>query len=398
MNAWIAQPRLAAWCGWVIAAIFLLTPLVGWAAPKTFAPLAAIAGLLCLPNFRIRDEDRPAAIAILVMGIWAAGSMVWSPFTPRNFGQATGLKLLAEAVLFGAAITGARGASPKPRLWMLRFLAWGMALLGAVMMAEAATGAGIYRAMRDAIHDPIRPDLGVKNVAQALFVLAVFTPAAMVAAVRVGGGWWLWIPMVVGIAWPSIAFGYDATLLALVASLVVMGLVLLWPRTAPRVLAGAVATFFLAAPLAVWGMRRLGWYDRLAADVSLSWSQRMGYWRHAQDWIGDHPLRGWGIDASRMFAPGIRLHPHDAALQIWLELGLIGAMAAAVLWVAILAGLSRPRPDAAVAAGAGCAVAYLTFNAVSFGVWQEWYLGLGALVCAACAALMRQPARGEHPR
>jgi O-antigen ligase len=149
--------------------------------------------------------------------------------------------------------------------------------------------------------------------------------------------------------------------------------------------------------LAVWGTRRLGWYDRLAADVSLSWSQRMGYWRHAQDWIGDHPLRGWGLDASRMFAPGIRLHPHDAALQIWLELGLIGAVAAAVLWVAILAGLSRPRPDAAVAAGAGCAMAYLTFNAVSFGVWQEWYLALGALACAVCAALMRQPAHEHHP-
>jgi hypothetical protein len=40
------------------------------------------------------------------------------------------------------------------------------------MVVEALTGAGIYRALRDAIHDPIRPDLGIKNVAQALFILA----------------------------------------------------------------------------------------------------------------------------------------------------------------------------------------------------------------------------------
>lgn len=395
MNSWIDHPRRAAWGGWVMVGVLALTPLVAWGGPLAFAPMVGLAGLLGLPNFRVRDEDRPAAIAVLVMVIWAAGSMVWSPFTPKNIGQASGVKLIAEAVLFGSAITAARGASPPPRRWLLKLLAWGMALLGAVMVIEAVTGAGIYRALRDAMHDPIRPDLGVKNVAQALFILALFTPAAMVAAVRVGGGWWLWIPMIAGVAWPSIAFGYDAPLLALVASLAAMGLVLRWPRGGPRLLATLAATFFLAAPLAVWATRQLGWYDRLAAGVSLSWSERMGYWRHAQDWISDHPLRGWGLDASRMFAPGIRLHPHDASLQIWLELGLIGAMAAAVLWVAILAGLSRPRPDAAMAAGAGCAMAYLTFNAVSFGVWQEWYLAIGALACAVCAALMRQPA--HHP-
>jgi O-antigen ligase len=394
MNAWIAQPRLAAWCGWVMVAVLLLTPLLAWGGPLAFAPVMALAGLLSLPNFRIRDEDRPAAIAVLVLVIWAAGSTVWSPYTPKSIVQASGVKLIAEAALFGSAITAARGASPPPRRWLLKLLAWGMALLGAVMLVEAATGAGIYRALRVAMHDPIRPDLGIKNVAQALFVLALLTPAAMVAAVRVGGGWLLWVPMIGGIAWPSIVFGYDAPLLALIASLTAMGLVLRWPRGGPRLLATLAAVFFLAAPLAVWSTRRLGWYDKLAADVSLSWSQRMGYWRHAQDWIGDHPLRGWGIDASRMFAPGIRLHPHDAALQIWLELGLIGAVAAAVLWVAILAGLSRSRPDAAMAAGAGCAMAYLTFNAFSFGVWQEWYLALGALACAVCAALSRQPA---HP-
>jgi O-antigen ligase len=392
MNSWIDQPRRAAWCGWVMVGVLALTPLVAWAGPKAFAPLIAIGGLLSLPNFRVRDEDRPAAIAVLVMVIWAAGSMVWSPYAPKSLGEATGVKLLFEAVLFGSAITAARGASPPPRRWLLKLLAWGMALLGLVMIGEALTGAGIYRGLRDAMHDPIRPDLGIKNVAQALFILALLTPAAMVAAVRVGGGRLLWVPMIAGIAWPSIVFGYDAPLLALIASLIAMGLVLRWPRGGPRLLASLAAVFFLAAPLVVWATRRVGLYDKLAADVSLSWSQRMGYWRHAQDWIGDHPLRGWGLDASRMFAPGIRLHPHDAALQIWLELGLIGAVAAAVLWVAILAGLSRPRPDAAMAAGAGCAVAYLTFNAFSFGVWQEWYLALGALACAVCAALSRQPA------
>ena len=395
MNPAIARPRLAAWSGWVVAPIFLLAPLVAWLGPLAFAPLASIAGLLALPNFRVRDEDRPAAIAILVLVIWAAGSMVWSPYAPKDINAATGVKMIFEAVLFPSAIAAARGAPEKPRLWLLRFLAWGMGLLGVIMIAEAATGAGLYRALRAAMGDPIRPDLGIKNVAQALFVLALFAPAAMVAAMRVGGGLLVALPMIVGIVWPSLVFGYDAPIVALVASAFAMGLVLAWPRWGPRLLASAAVFFFMAAPVLVWGARKLGWWDRLAADVSLSWSERMGYWRHAQDWISDHPLRGWGLDASRTMSPGIHLHPHDAALQIWLELGLIGAASAAVLWAVILAGLGRDRRDPALAASAGCAMAYLTFNAFSFGVWQEWWVALGALAAAACAALLRQPA---HPR
>ncbi len=389
------RPRLAAWSGWVMVPVFAIAPLMAWLGPRGFASLAAIAGLLALPNFRVRDEDRPAGIAILVLVIWALGSMVWSPYTPRNLGAATGLKLAAEAVLLPSAIAAARGAPAASRVWMLRAFAWGMALLGLILMAEAATGAGIYRALRDALHDPIRPDLGVKNVAQALFVLALFTPAAAVAGARVGGGAWLALPMIVGVAWPSIVFSYDAPLLALVLSAIAMALVYGAPRWGPRLMATAAVIFFMFAPVVVWGVRKAGLWEPMAAKVSLSWSQRMGYWAHAQDWIADHPLRGWGLDASRMFGPGIHLHPHDAALQVWLELGLIGAASAAVLWAVILAGLGRDRRDLALAASAGCAAAYLTFNAFSFGVWQEWWVSLGGLACAACAALLRQPPRAK---
>jgi O-antigen ligase len=392
MSPIFARPRLAAWCGWTLAAVFLLAPFLGWLGPLGFAPVVGLAGLVCLPAFRVRDEDRPAAIAVLVMVVWACGSTVWSPYVAPSLGKSSAVKLVAETVLFGSAIVAGRTASPLSRRWMLRFMAFGMALLALLLLIEAATGAAIYRALREAMHDPIRPDLAIKNVAQGLFVLALFAPAAIVAPNRTVGGIVVGLLVVAGVVWPSIVFGYDAPLAALVASGLAMVLVLFAPRMGPRLLATGAATFFLGAPFVVWGARALGWYDQLEAKVTPSWSQRMGYWRHAQDWIGDHPLRGWGLDASRMFGPGIRLHPHDAALQIWLELGLIGAVAAAVLWVAILAGMRRSRPDITVAASAGCAVAYLTFNAVSFGVWQEWYLALGALACAACAALQRQPA------
>ena len=387
----------AAWVGWVLAGVFALSPLLGWLGPLGFAPIAALGGLLTLHGARVDDDQRPAALAILVLVAWALVSMAWSPYTPKKIESSTGVKLIAQAVLYWSLFRAGAAASAETRTTALRILVWGMAALGLVLAIEAATGAALYQAVRTAINDPIRPDLAVRNVAQGGFVLAVLTPAAAVASKRTGCGVWPVVLMVAGIAGASLSLAADAPILALIVSVVIGLAVYRWPVVAPRALGAAVAVLFLAAPGVVWLTRKLGWFQQLEASVSLSWSQRMGYWRHAADLIGDHPLRGWGLDASRTFAPGIVLHPHDAALQIWLELGLIGAVAAAVFWGVTLAGQSRPDRDAGRAAAAATAGAYLLFSAVSFGVWQEWWLALGAVAAAACMALLRQPAWEKRP-
>jgi O-antigen ligase len=267
-----------------------------------------------------------------------------------------------------------------------------MASLGAVFLLEGASGALIYRTLRDLIGDPIRPDLAVKNVAQGGFILAVLWPPAALAALRVGAPWWLGLLMTAGLAVSSIAFGSDAPLLALGLAVGAGAATLRWPVVAPRILAGLVAAYFLAAPLALVLAKTSGLYARIEALAPLSWSQRMGYWSHAVRWTREHPLRGWGLDASRSFAPGIKLHPHDAALQVWLELGLVGAVCMAVFWAVTLLRLSRRTPDAAMAAGVAAAVSYLTFAAVSFGVWQEWWLATGVVAAAFVLAVERQAA------
>lgn len=387
-----AEPRVSAWAGWVLAGVFALAPLLAWGGPLAFAPIVGLAGVLTLSGLRIPDSDRPAAIAVIVLLTWALGSTVWSPYSPKDLEGATAFKLIAQAALYWAVVCAARDATPGTRTTALRILAWGMAALGLMLSIEAATGAAVYQALRDAIGDPIRPDLAAKNVAQGGFVLALMTPAAALAAARTGESRWLVLPMITGVAGVGFLFATDAPVVALVAAVGAGLVVYRWPVVGPRVLAGGAATFFLAAPALVWATRELGWYAALQERAPLSWAQRMGYWTRATDWIGDHPTKGWGLDASRMFSPGIKLHPHDAALQIWLELGLIGAMAAAVFWAVILAGLSKPGRDPARATAAATAGAYLVFSAVSFGVWQEWFLAIGAMAAAACVALARQPA------
>src|SRR5204863_10032298 len=166
-------------------------------------------------------------------------------------------------------------------------------------------------------------------------------------------------------------------------------------KGAPRVLGGVAAVLFLVMPVIVWAVRASGDYDALEHNLPLSWSLRMGYWSHAIDWIAQSPLRGWGLDASRMFGPGIKLHPHNGELQAWMELGVAGAVAAAAFWGLAFARLSRPAASLSIAALAASLAIYVLFGTLNFGLWQEWWLALGALV-AMIAVLDGRNAQGSR--
>jgi O-antigen ligase len=375
---------------WALCGLFALTPVAAWLAPLAFAPLAALGGLIALPRVRIDEHGRPLALLLLAAVAWAGLSVLWSPYRPPDMEGWTGLKLALQLPLYWALYCAAGAAPVRAGALLMRILAWGMAGLGAVITVEALTHAAIYQAIRTAMDDPIRFDLAQAKIAQSAFILTLFTPIAAAAAVRTARAPWLIVPMVAGILASHVIFA-DAPILALALAVAAGAAAWRWPMAAPLGLAGLAAAFFLLTPLVIWLCIQAGVYTPIEAGVPLSWSMRMSYWRHAVGWIADHPLQGWGLDASRIFAPGINLHPHDSALQLWLELGLPGALFAALFWALVLTRLAREKADLSVAACLGSAVVYLTFGAISFGIWQEWWLALGALAAAAGAVLQRQP-------
>jgi O-antigen ligase len=385
-------PRMADWCGWVLAGLFALTPLLAWLGPLGFAPAVAIAGLLTLPVIHVRRDDWAMAVAALVLIAWAVLSTAWSPFKADDLEEQTGLKLFLQAPLYWSVVCAARSASPRTRTLALKILSWGLAGLAAVLTLEALTGAALYQLIKAMIgdYDPARWDLARRNVAQGAFVLALLWAPASLAGLRADGPGWLPLIVLLALTALGFTFGADAPMMATALGLAAAVAVIRWPRGAPRTVAIGAGVFFLLAPWLV--LAATGLLTALRASVGMSWGDRIGYWTFAAERIAADPMRGWGLDASRMFTPGIRLHPHDAALQVWLELGLIGALAAAIVWGLTFARISRERPGLIAAAQMACAVAYFIIGAVSFGVWQEWWLALGALAAAACAAVQRQPA------
>ncbi|MFL5298347.1 MAG: O-antigen ligase family protein [Phenylobacterium sp.] len=374
-----ARPdRVAIWCGWLLVGLAPLVPLAGWLTPLSFSVLVALVGLLGLPAFRIRDEDRPAAVILFAALIWAAVSTTWSPYHPSKLGNSTVLKLAFQLPLYWSAVCVARRADPRLARLALDILAWGCAAFGAVLLVEAATAGALYKTLH-VVYEPIRADLAESNLGHSTFVLGLLWPVAVVSA-EPRARPWLALAMAAGVGAAALAFGSDAPVIGLVLAPLVALAAIRWPKGAPRVLGGVAAVLFLVMPVIVWAVRASGDYDALEHNLPLSWSLRMGYWSHAIDWIAQSPLRGWGLEASRMFGPGIKLHPHNGELQAWMELGVAGAVTAAAFWAVSFARLSRTSASLPAAAVAASMAVYVLFGSLNFGLWQEWWLAMGALV------------------
>jgi O-antigen ligase len=377
------RDRLSIWCGWVLIGAAVLVPLIGWLGPLGFTALLILVGLLCLPAMRIADQDRPAAMILFAALIWAAVSTTWSPYQPGKPGNSTILKLAFELPLFLSAISAARRADPVLRTRALHILAWGCAGFGLVLLEEAATRGVIYKALH-ATYEHMRDDIAESHVGHTSQVLALIWPLAAYGGPR---RWrpWLALAMVAGTGAAALAFGYDEPVISLLLAPLTALIVWRWPDRAPKAMAVAAALLFLGMPLGVWAIRHFFDFEAIRNALPQTDSMRMGYWSHAIDWIRLRPVRGWGLDASRMFHPGIILHPHNSPLQVWLELGGIGAVAAAAFWSVALTRLSRPTPSLAAGATAACATVYL-LSGVNFGIWQDWWLALGALVAMLSVA------------
>jgi O-antigen ligase len=138
---------------------------------------------------------------------------------------------------------------------------------------------------------------------------------------------------------------------------------------------------------------------------------RFYIWAFAAERIAERPLLGWGMNASRSMPGGkdqivdnirgknygevMPLHPHNIALQVWLELGVVGALLMAGLFARlILFGTVPARPPYVAAAAAGLTVTAFVQFALSYGAWQSWWLACVFLATAFLAIAARRGALG----
>lgn len=390
-----ALPARTPWTGGVILLALLLAPAVAYGGPLGFAILPSAGALLLWPLWRRPRAPQPVLLILLALWIWAAASYAWSP-APRDAGDVetlTGLKLLlvlGTAGVFTAAAGALSGRAARRALWALGGVTAVYALL---ITAEGfASDPPLYRWFTRTLAEPVRPDIARIHLGQGTVLLPLLIwPLALVLR-RTRPGAVALIPIAVAAVAAPLLLNQQSALLALVAGGGVFALGVRFGPVALRAVGAVAAAVQLGAPWVVSALDRAGALAGLKALAPASTDARLDIWALVSERVMMHPLRGWGLDASRLLPPPVSLHPHNGPLQIWLELGAHGAILAALIWWAVfdLCARAAAVDRTGGAAAAGCACAYFVIGALSFGVWQEWWLGLGAVTAAVCVAVLVQ--------
>lgn len=406
------------------AAAAAMIPLATF-APKAMAPLFAVTALAALAAHAVRTRTLPPVpvrlgLALSAFAAFAALSATWSIAMLSSLYAVVPVAtmLFGGVVLLGIAAHLDESGRAAVRAATIGGGAVGLAFIG----VEWAFGRPALVAYHSALGHA--PNIGV--------MMSLLKPTSSIFAL---------------FAWPlllalrqrysrRVAFSAGGVLLALFVALEATapvlafalggGVFLLARRfarmTAP-LLGALLAVGVLAAP---WIPERLPnpeWESRKVGFVTNSMIHRIQIWQTTARHIHAKPWLGYGFDTARYLYPlgtsvqktfrrddpaktylnpfePIPLHPHNMILQIWLELGLVGAVLALAALELVIVSLSRAALDPTErAAGYACFVTALTIGCVSFGAWQAWwlstvFLGSGLMI----SVFSRPPVSNRDPR
>ncbi|HEY1433508.1 MAG TPA: O-antigen ligase family protein [Stellaceae bacterium] len=390
--------RIAAWseAGLDIVALVFFPLLV--VLPRGIAALVSAAGLcaagLVLSAGRSRLPANLAPSAMLLGGLvlWGAASALWSVNPTRSLVVAARLAGLFAA---GLALAAGAGLVAAPRRLTFLLLV-GMGFGVAMVAIELATAGALSSLFSNRSYRPTQ--LNQASISFALLVL----PAS---ALLISRGQ-LVLASLLAAATALTVYGLAGTAAkAVLPAGLAMGLLFYRLRPLITRLALVISVIaIIAAPLTFTRLERLHGLGEAADSFKISAGHRLLIWSFAGDRIAEKPLTGWGLDSSRVMPGGddpirlgetwMPLHPHDAALQVWLELGAPGAVLFALLIAIAWSALARVEwpPLFTAAAGASLAIAFVGCLA-TYGMWQEWWLGtlsfslFSVLVMARVSAL-----------
>ncbi len=377
-----------------------------------FAP-AGITVVLFLTAVGVITHSRPkreewtavspwlAAILAAVV-FWGAVSSAWS-ITP----MVSLTRSLRVATVFAAGfllVNSARTLLGEERT-RLGWLICAVPIIGILLLAvEIVTGMSMLRALRGAVHTTVPEFLLALNRASTVLALSLW-PAVLIL---VRSHRWVQavLLMTAGFAVLSVLESASA-IVGTAAGTFMFGLAYLWPVAARRLLLVGILGAIVLAPVLPRTILEPNLVWEYAPWLPISAHHRLHIWVFTADAVLQRPVLGWGMDAARSlpggktlvtitpppaegeaaeagaaFAPVPRrrgellpLHPHNAALQVWLELGMVGvglAMGLVALTVSRVGRLSREKLEGATVSGFISTVFVIAY--FGYGIWQTWWL------------------------
>ncbi|EDP63260.1 O-antigen polymerase [alpha proteobacterium BAL199] len=402
-DRWFARPDL------ILAGGLFLFATIGAMAKQAMAPvsIALALGLLAVTLCNQRRSALPSLSVVLLFAVFV--TYVAGVHLPPALGEADWAETIAKlgmlAIVLWLASAGWNGPIRSDRLaFIARWALAGLAIGSAFLLMEL-TFDSPFRRLSDGLAASVVIDPARYN-RPAVGLLLLSLPLAGLLARQVGRRHAL-VALLLGLA-PALASQSAAGwLAALIAALVYVT-----ARWRPRavLIAGSVLTvgLVIGAPPLLTAAYQTSVRQEIA--MPLSFTDRLEIWDHASDAIRQAPWTGQGLGSVRhlplsdeqrsryRYHKAPATHAHNAALQIWVEFGAIGIAVGLVL-LGIAANAIRQMDRNAQPVALATASALLVIAMVSFGLWQETWMGLigVTIVVIRLAALPAPGGMAEPP-
>jgi exopolysaccharide production protein ExoQ len=366
------------------------------AAALASAALGALIGLSALAERLRKALMQPASVTALLLLALVIGGI--------PFAHAPRASLLQFAQFAGVAVSGLLLAAclpdVAPRKRALLF-AGGFIAAAALMAADLNTGLWL-RSLTGG-----RETTYTYNRGLVTLVLLAWPLLALILSAR---KMWLAAPVVILLPLAILSGESAAAVVALATGAAVFPVAALLPRLTRWIGLGAMLALLAVQPWFGTIMQTVltgAFHDRFKGAHS---SDRVDIWlsfeaaARAKWLVGS----GFGSSANLQNAPVAALvppdrvtllgasHPHNAFLQVWVELGLAGAALTAALIVLLFLGIGRMRPALQPFALTCVAISALV-ALVSHGAWQPWWWAAIAACIAHFATLEHELRRAQPP-
>jgi O-Antigen ligase len=394
--------------GSVLQVLLLVAPLATAIAPRlTWLFLCLVAIVLLVGAWRQGSEWRrlvqpnPAFMAVLVVVLYVFLSAIWSPDPGGTLSKAA---LFLGVVLLTLAASNAIAVWDKTELRQAALAFAVGAFLGSLyILIGILTDDAVKRAAEFAVTMD-RPEskssfatkfklgsvrrnvtMSVLHLWPALLVLTAFIrPSRRLAYTLL---------FLAAVAVPVFLSGRESAQVALIGSALVFAAACTWRRGISRGLAVAwCLAFALILPLTFAAYRAELHMEKW---LPKSARERVILWEYTAERVLETPWIGIGADATPLMREAVTAeqpvgfvyprttgaHAHSLFLQVWYELGLVGAVLVALAGAATALRTTSLSPEAQPFAAA----TFATFGAsvaFAWGIWQTW------LICGVALALL----------
>lgn len=358
---------------------------------RAVVPISIAFAIVCLlkgdvlNGLRRHTALRSVAICLLCLIVWMTLTLIWAPDTQN--GRSTLFKFIGNCVVGVITTSTLLSADRQSHQRLCAGFLIGACLAGGYIGANLISGGAVGNWLFGYV---LIPKYGFFWFKPAIALLTFCSWAIAFYLWQRCNKFWPAAAVVLFTAWFGYAVGFHATALMLAFSSSLLFVLKALKKNAFVTVFGifTLAVAFAPLPLQHIDASGLTTPEQSQTTALRSVTHRLLIWEFVSERIGEKPIAGWGLGASKylgatekfhndrhqLYTEAIPLHPHNGILQVWLELGGVGSAILCVLaFIVLRQFLLSTRPGRFEFVTAGLFATGMTYFLVSYGIWSSWW-------------------------